>query len=186
MLPGMIDAHVHVFPRDENASQRSADARRRGQRADGSRRRLHDRPRHGLARRLRHGRPARRHQQRLVQGPRMQVAGPSHQPARQRTHLRARPVRLLSRRSPRTRTSTRRGSAAPRSARRSCTASTGSRSTRRRISSAPSTASSSPTARWSPVRRSRWKKSQAIVDEAHRLGLKVACHTYGGEGSAAA
>ena len=23
---------------------------------------------------------------------------------------------------------------------------------------------------------------QAIVDEAHRLGLKVACHTYGGEG----
>ena len=22
----------------------------------------------------------------------------------------------------------------------------------------------------------------AIVDEAHRLGLKVACHTYGGEG----
>ena len=23
---------------------------------------------------------------------------------------------------------------------------------------------------------------EAIVDEAHRLGLKVACHTYGGEG----
>ena len=23
---------------------------------------------------------------------------------------------------------------------------------------------------------------QAIVDEAHRMGLKVACHTYGGEG----
>ena len=23
---------------------------------------------------------------------------------------------------------------------------------------------------------------EAIVDEAHRFGLKVACHTYGGEG----
>src|ERR1043165_5699895 len=23
---------------------------------------------------------------------------------------------------------------------------------------------------------------EAVVDEAHRLGLKVACHTYGGEG----
>ena len=27
---------------------------------------------------------------------------------------------------------------------------------------------------------------EAIVDEAHRLGLKVACHTYGGEGMRAA
>ena len=27
-----------------------------------------------------------------------------------------------------------------------------------------------------------FEEVQAIVDEAHRLGLKVACHTYGGEG----
>jgi imidazolonepropionase-like amidohydrolase len=27
-----------------------------------------------------------------------------------------------------------------------------------------------------------WEEVEAIVDEAHRLGLKVACHTYGGEG----
>jgi imidazolonepropionase-like amidohydrolase len=33
----------------------------------------------------------------------------------------------------------------------------------------------------SPVPRNT---SKAIVDEAHRLGLKVACHTYGGEGMA--
>src|SRR5215468_11175942 len=30
----------------------------------------------------------------------------------------------------------------------------------------------------------RFEEVQAIVDEAHRLGLKVACHTYGGEGMA--
>jgi imidazolonepropionase-like amidohydrolase len=29
-----------------------------------------------------------------------------------------------------------------------------------------------------------FEEVQAIVDEAHRLGLKVACHTYGGEGMA--
>jgi imidazolonepropionase-like amidohydrolase len=29
-----------------------------------------------------------------------------------------------------------------------------------------------------------FEEIQAIVDEAHRLGLKVACHTYGGEGMA--
>jgi imidazolonepropionase-like amidohydrolase len=27
-----------------------------------------------------------------------------------------------------------------------------------------------------------WEEVEAIVDEAHRLGLKVACHTYGGDG----
>ncbi len=27
-----------------------------------------------------------------------------------------------------------------------------------------------------------FEEVEAIVDEAHRLGLKVACHTYGGEG----
>ena len=29
-----------------------------------------------------------------------------------------------------------------------------------------------------------FEEVQAMVDEAHRLGLKVACHTYGGEGMA--
>jgi imidazolonepropionase-like amidohydrolase len=29
-----------------------------------------------------------------------------------------------------------------------------------------------------------FEEVQAVVDEAHRLGLKVACHTYGGEGMA--
>jgi imidazolonepropionase-like amidohydrolase len=29
-----------------------------------------------------------------------------------------------------------------------------------------------------------YEEVQAVVDEAHRLGLKVACHTYGGEGMA--
>jgi imidazolonepropionase-like amidohydrolase len=27
-----------------------------------------------------------------------------------------------------------------------------------------------------------FEEVQAIVDEAHRMGLKVACHAYGGEG----
>src|SRR5438034_1023686 len=28
------------------------------------------------------------------------------------------------------------------------------------------------------------EEAQSVVDEAHRLGLKVSCHTYGGEGMA--
>jgi len=65
-------------------------------------------------------------------------------------------------------------------ARPSCTASTGSRSTRPRIRrlgahvAADATLVNSPSLTLEEV--------EAIVDEAHRLGLKVACHAYGGEG----
>ena len=45
-------------------------------------------------------------------------------------------------------------------------------------------ASSARRHRWWPVPSLTLEEVQAIVDEAHRMGLKVACHTYGGEGHA--
>ena len=42
--------------------------------------------------------------------------------------------------------------------------------------------SSKPTAPSSPHPSLTLEEVQAIVDEAHRMGLKVACHTYGGDG----
>ena len=73
------------------------------------------------------------------------------------------------------------GSLGRRCAKPSCTASTGSRSTRRRISSARCTCGS-PDATLVASPSLTLEEVEAIVDEAHRLGLKVACHTYGGEG----
>ena len=110
----------------------------------------------------------------LVEGPRMQVAGPgivntnkgnvpfnpngAHRECRRASCQR--PV----------------GRSAKRFGNKPTTASTGSRST------APKNTRSSPTARWSITPSFTLAETQAIVDEAHRKGLKVACHAYGGEG----
>ncbi len=116
----------------------------------------------------------------LVQGPRMQVVGQSLN-QRAGTTTRTPKRCAFSKASRKTRTSMVPGSRAPRCAKPSCTASTGSRFTRRRISSArcymwkpDATLVASPSLTLEEV--------EAIVDEANRIGLKVACHTYGGEG----
>ena len=123
VLPGMIDAHVHVYPPDElSQSTRTIVGGR--QRAGRPRGRVHDRARHGLARRLRHGRSAQRHQPRRGDGAADAGGGAVAQSARQHVVslvLRALPAIA----SPRARTPTRRGWRARRCARPSCTAWTG-------------------------------------------------------------
>jgi imidazolonepropionase-like amidohydrolase len=60
--------------------------------------------------------------------------------------------------------------------------STGSRSTRRKTSSANEDSVFKPDGTLVNGPSLTEEEVMAIVDEAHRLGLKVACHTYGGEG----
>ncbi len=67
-------------------------------------------------------------------------------------------------------------------------ASTGSRFTKPKITKAEDCRSPPALVRFSPdgkminVPSLTLEENQAIVDEAHRRGLKVACHAYGGEG----
>ena len=123
VMPGMIDAHVHVYPPDD-LSAVHANHRRGGQRAGRSRGRLHHRPRHGFARRLRHRRSPQRHQSR--RGARAANAGRRAvaQSARRQTVpvvLRALPGSLHREQEPELTVARR----ARRCARPSCTAPTG-------------------------------------------------------------
>ena len=162
VMPGMIDAHVHVV--SDRAPALSAAERtltRARQCADRSRRRLHDRARHGFARRLQHGRSARCDQCRPRDGTAHAGGRPVDQPARHQLLPPTWNPCASSTASSRTRTRTRPGSRAPPCARRNCAASIGSRSTRRRISRARSTCGRA-TRNWSIRPRSpsrRWRPS---------------------------
>ena len=180
VMPGMIDAHVHLFPADNLSESTRTIVGVANAQTDlnaGFTTVLDMDSRGGfgtvdLRNAINRG---------LVMGPRMQVVGQSLNQRASGCRIR-RSSTASPTGSPRTRTSTRRGSGARPFARRSCTAWTGSRSTRRRISSATSTTSGSRTRTLVNSPSLTEEEVMAIVDEAHRLGLKVACHTYGGEG----
>ena len=80
VMPGMIDAHVHV--NTGGSKPRDAGDHRARQCPDRPRCGLHHRARHGFARRLLYGRAARRHQQRARPGPAHAGRRPVPQPAR--------------------------------------------------------------------------------------------------------
>ena len=182
VMPGMIDAHVHVVSDQGaglSASGRALLALANAQTdLDVGFTTVLDMDSRGG---VQHGRSARRDQCGSRDGAAHAGGRSVDQPARHQ--LLPRPgIRTLQRQiSSKTRMSTRRGSPARPCARRNCAGWIGSRSTPRRISSARCACGIAT--RNSSARPSlTFEEVEAIVDESHRLGLKVACHAYAGEG----
>ena len=180
VLPGMIDAHVHVFPRDENASTEArtlvgvANAQINLEAGFTTVLDMDSRGGFGtvdLRNAINSG---------LVQGPRMQVAGQS---LNQRASA---PVPNLSGRFFEGFTENKNvnspwlGRAAVREAKLHGVDWVKIYTTQDFVGAEYSEFKPDGTLVASPSLT--LEEVQAIVDEAHRLGLKVACHTYGGEG----
>jgi imidazolonepropionase-like amidohydrolase len=180
VLPGMIDAHVHVFPRDENASNEArtlvgvANAQADLDAGFTTVLDMDSRGGYGtvdLRNAINNG---------LVQGPRMQVAGPSIN-QRASAPISSSPLRLLEAFTENKNVNSPwLGRAAVREAKLHGVDWIKIYTTQDFVGAEYNEFRPDGTLVASPSLT--LEEVQAIVDEAHRLGLKVACHTYGGEG----
>ncbi len=179
VLPGMIDAHVHVFPRDENASNEArtlvgvANAQTDLEAGFTTVVDMDSRGGFGtvdLRNAINSG---------LIQGPRMQVAGPSIN-QRASGHVSSPPGRLFEFTENKNVNSPWLGRAAVREAKLHGVDWIKIYTTQDFVGAEYSEFKPDGTLVASPSLT--LEEVEAIVDEAHRLGLKVACHTYGGEG----
>jgi imidazolonepropionase-like amidohydrolase len=180
LLPGLIDAHVHVFPRDENASNEArtlvgvANAQTNLEAGFTTVLDMDSRGGYGtvdLRNAINNG---------LIQGPRMQVAGPSIN-QRASAPVSSSPLRLLEAFTENKNVNSPwLGRAAVREAKLHGVDWIKIYTTQDFVGAEYSEFRPDGTLVASPSLT--FEEVQAIVDEAHRLGLKVACHTYGGEG----
>jgi len=180
VLPGMIDAHVHVFPRDENVSNEArtlvgvANAQADLEAGFTTVLDMDSRGGYGtvdLRNAINNG---------LVQGPRMQVAGPSIN-QRASAPISSSPIRLLEAFTENKNVNSPwLGRAAVREAKLHGVDWIKIYTTQDFVGAEYNEFKPDGSLVASPSLT--LEEVQAIVDEAHRLGLKVACHTYGGEG----
>jgi imidazolonepropionase-like amidohydrolase len=180
VLPGMIDAHVHVFPRDENASNEArtlvgvANAQADLEAGFTTVVDMDSRGGYGtvdLRNAINTG---------LIQGPRMQVAGPAIN-QRAGAPISTSPLRLLEAFTENKNVNSPwLGRAAVREAKLHGVDWIKIYTTQDFVGAEYSEFKPDGTLVASPSLT--LEEIQAIVDEAHRLGLRVACHTYGGEG----
>jgi imidazolonepropionase-like amidohydrolase len=177
VLPGMIDAHVHVFPRDENASNEArtlvgvANAQSDLEAGFTTVVDMDSRGGYGtvdLRNAINTG---------LIQGPRMQVAGPS---INQRASGPASNRFIDGFTENKNVNSPWLGRAAVREAKLHGVDWIKIYTTQDFVGAEYNEFKPDGTLVASPSLT--LEEVQAIVDEAHRLGLRVACHTYGGEG----
>jgi len=180
VLPGMIDAHVHVFPRDENASNEArtlvgvANALTNLEAGFTTLLDMDSRGGFGtvdLRNAINSG---------LIQGPRMQVSGPSIN-QRASGPVSSSPARLLEAFTENKNVNSPwLGRAAVREAKLHGVDWIKIYTTQDFVGAEYNEFKPDGTLVASPSLT--LEEVVAIVDEAHRLGLKVACHTYGGEG----
>ena len=182
VMPGMIDVHVHVNVGGNEGARAPAERAyvALASAQTDSARGLHHGRRHGLARRLQHRRPARRDQR----GPRARAADAGRRPVAEHPRGNAYPDSDAGRfysefTEGKNVNSPWLARAAVREAKLHGVDWVKIYTTQDFVG--PITCSRR-TARWSRRPSLTLEEVEAIVDEAHRLGLKVACHTYGGEG----
>ena len=174
VLPGLIDAHTHMFNnRAPKHDDGAGDADRHAEPAGRPAGRLHRGARHELARqRLRRRRHPQRHQpgrHRRPPVPGVRAAASSGAPHRRIRRRRPNPLAGIVVRS------------ADEGARRGARADRARRGLDQAVSR-PAPTPSTPPARRSTSLTYPLPVLQALIDETHRLGQKAACHVFGGEG----